>query len=268
MDPGEVAAGRTQIVAPQRFMEHAVAENVFAVTAMARRAGYMCGPALTKGPQGQIGTGLGQTVSIGEPTLIPPTVDISGTGQQFDIDGVRLVFQLTPGTEAPAEMNFYLPDHRALRTAENTSHTLHNILTIRGAQVCDARAWFSYLTETIGLWGRGWRWCLLPITGPPGDASGRWGFCAPSATCTPTCTTRRCGCVPPTARRRVTPGGLDTAGFRIVAATGGRQGGLETGRAKQTCSMTRHGYGLWLHYGASGVSREPADLIIAGRVRR
>ena len=120
---------------------------------MARRAGYMYGAALAKGPDGQIGTGLGQTTPTGETTLIPPTVEITTTGQELTIDGVRIVFQVTPGTEAPAEMNFYFPDHRALCAAENASHTLHNILTIRGALVRDAHAWAHYLTETIDLWG-------------------------------------------------------------------------------------------------------------------
>ena len=120
---------------------------------MSRRAGYLYGAALEKGPAGQIGAGLGQTTSTGEATLIPPTIEITETGQELVIDGVRIVFQITPGTEAPAEMNFYFPDLRALCTAENTSHTLHNILTIRGAEVRDAQAWASYLTETINLWG-------------------------------------------------------------------------------------------------------------------
>ncbi|MEZ5209489.1 alkyl/aryl-sulfatase [Gordonia sp. (in: high G+C Gram-positive bacteria)] len=149
----DVAEGRVAVIAPAGFMEHAVAENVFAGTAMTRRAGYMYGAALSKDPAGQIGAGLGQTTSTGEVSLIPPTVDVTHTGQELTVDGLRLVFQFTPGTEAPAEMNFYLPDRRALCTAENTSHTLHNILTIRGAQVRDARAWADYLTETIDLWG-------------------------------------------------------------------------------------------------------------------
>ena len=148
----QVAAGDLQVIAPQGFMHHAIAENVFAGTAMARRAGYMFGAALERGPTGQIGTGLGQTTSTGETTLIPPTVDITHTGQTLTIDGVEIAFQLTPGTEAPAEMNFYFPQHRALCTAENTSHTLHNILTIRGAVVRDAHAWAHYLTETLDLW--------------------------------------------------------------------------------------------------------------------
>jgi alkyl sulfatase BDS1-like metallo-beta-lactamase superfamily hydrolase len=149
----DVESGRCAVIAPEGFMEEAVAENVFAGVAMGRRAGYMYGAALPKGPTGQIGAGLGQTTSTGEPTLIPPTIDITATGQELTIDGVRIVFQVTPGTEAPAEMNFYFPDHKALCTAENTSHTLHNILTLRGALVRDARTWAAYLTETIDLWG-------------------------------------------------------------------------------------------------------------------
>ena len=148
----QVATG-LPIVAPVGFMEAAISENVYAGIAMGRRAGYMYGALLPKGPAGQIGTGLGQTISLGEPTLIPPTLDITHSGQELEIDGIRFVFQLTPGTEAPAEMNFYLPDFRALCTAENTSHTMHNIVTIRGAQVRDAHGWARYLTETIELFG-------------------------------------------------------------------------------------------------------------------
>ncbi|MCJ7439517.1 MAG: MBL fold metallo-hydrolase, partial [Acidimicrobiia bacterium] len=149
----DVDAGRVPVIAPEGFMGHAIAENVFAGTAMARRSAYMYGAVVEKGPAGQIGAGLGQTVPTGEATLIPPTVEITTTGQELTLDGVRIVFQVTPGTEAPAEMNFYFPDHRALCAAENTSHTLHNILTLRGAVVRDAHAWAHYLTETIDLWG-------------------------------------------------------------------------------------------------------------------
>jgi len=149
----DVDAGRFPVIAPEGFMGQAIAENVFAGTAMARRAAYMYGAVVEKGPGGQIGAGLGQTVPTGEATLIPPTVEITTTGQELTLDGVRIVFQVTPGTEAPAEMNFYFPDHRALCAAENTSHTLHNILTLRGAVVRDAHAWAHYLTETIDLWG-------------------------------------------------------------------------------------------------------------------
>ena len=149
----EDVAGGVPVIAPEGFLQHAIVENVYAGTAMARRAGYMYGAALDKDPAAQIGTGLGQTTSAGRVSLIAPTLDITHTGQELLIDGVRIVFQVTPGTEAPAEMNFYFPDHRALCSAENTSHTLHNIVTIRGAVVRDAHAWAHYLTETIDLWG-------------------------------------------------------------------------------------------------------------------
>lgn len=145
----EVAAGRCPILAPSGFVEHAVEENVYAGTAMARRAAYMYGAVLPRGPQGAVGAGLGPTTSTGTPTLITPTVDITHTGQTEVVDGVRIEFQLTPGTEAPSEMNFYFPDRRALCMAENATHTLHNLLTLRGALVRDPHVWAKYLTESI-----------------------------------------------------------------------------------------------------------------------
>ncbi|MFE1886669.1 alkyl/aryl-sulfatase [Streptomyces diastatochromogenes] len=151
VDAADVAAGRVPVIAPAGFLEHVAGENVFTGTAMARRAAYMYGAALPKGPAGQIGCGLGQTTSTGGVGLIAPTLDITATGQEETVDGVRIVFQLTPGTEAPAEMNFHLPDLRVLCVAENACHTLHNVLTLRGALVRDPSAWARYLTETIRL---------------------------------------------------------------------------------------------------------------------
>ncbi|WP_459545687.1 alkyl/aryl-sulfatase [Nocardia sp. X0981] len=141
------------ILAPAGFLEHAVSENVYAGNAMTRRADYMYGALLPKDPAGQIGTGLGTTTSTGTVTLIPPTVDITHTGQEAEIDGVRMIFQLTPGTEAPAEMNFLFPAHRALCLAENATHTMHNVLTLRGALVRDARVWARYLDEAVARFG-------------------------------------------------------------------------------------------------------------------
>ena len=149
----DVDAGRVPVLAPEGFLEHAVAENVYAGTAMARRAAYMYGAALDRGPRGQVGAGLGLTTSTGTFSLIPPTVDVTRTGQVEVVDGVRMVFQMAPGTEAPAEMHFHLPDFRALCTAENATHTLHNILTLRGAVVRDPHEWARYLTEMIDLFG-------------------------------------------------------------------------------------------------------------------
>ncbi|MEV7191718.1 alkyl sulfatase dimerization domain-containing protein [Streptomyces sp. NPDC093510] len=141
------------ILAPDGFMEHAVSENVYAGTAMQRRSGYMYGAQLPKSAVGQIGCGLGQTVSLGSIGLIPPTRDITETGQTETVDGVRFEFQMTPGTEAAAEMNFLLPELRAVCMAENATHTMHNIITLRGAQVRDARQWAHYLGESVVLFG-------------------------------------------------------------------------------------------------------------------
>ncbi|MFZ2526535.1 MAG: alkyl sulfatase dimerization domain-containing protein, partial [Rhodococcus sp. (in: high G+C Gram-positive bacteria)] len=105
--------------------------------------------ALPRGPRGAVGAGLGPTTSTGTPTLIAPTTDIDHTGQIETVDGVTLEFQMTPGTEAPAEMNFYFPQMRALCMAENATHTLHNLLTLRGALVRDPHVWSQYLTESI-----------------------------------------------------------------------------------------------------------------------
>ena len=147
----DVDEGRVQIIAPEGFVEHAISENVYAGTAMGRRAGYMYGAALPRGPEGGVGAGLGQTTSTGTVTLISPTVTITDTGQELTIDGVRIVFQMAPGTEAPAEMHFYFPDRRALCMAENATHTLHNLLTLRGAVVRDPHMWAHYLTEAIEM---------------------------------------------------------------------------------------------------------------------
>ncbi|MDF9877850.1 alkyl sulfatase BDS1-like metallo-beta-lactamase superfamily hydrolase [Cellulosimicrobium cellulans] len=149
----DVDAGRVPVVAPEGFTEHAVAENVYAGTAMSRRAGYMYGAALARGPQGQVGAGLGQTTSTGTVTLIPPTLWITTTGQEETVDGVRMVFQMAPDTEAPSEMLIWFPDHKALCAAEDATHNLHNLLTLRGAVVRDPHVWSRYLTETIDLFG-------------------------------------------------------------------------------------------------------------------
>ncbi|WP_460770725.1 alkyl/aryl-sulfatase [Nocardiopsis nanhaiensis] len=139
------------ILAPEGFLEHSVVENVYAGPAMLRRGMYYSGANLGTGHTGVVSMGLGPTVSVGTPGLVPPTVDIARTGQEEVVDGVRFVFQMTPGTEAPSEMNFLLPDHRALCMAENATHNMHNILTLRGAVVRDARVWSRYLNEAIQL---------------------------------------------------------------------------------------------------------------------
>jgi alkyl sulfatase BDS1-like metallo-beta-lactamase superfamily hydrolase len=145
----DVDSGAVAVLAPDGFVEHAVQENVYAGPAMTRRATYMYGTLLDRGPLGQVGCGLGQAPSTGEVAVIVPTIDIRETGETHTIDGVDIEFQMAPGTEAPAEMHFYFPRFRALCMAENATHNLHNLLTLRGALVRDPHAWSGYLTEAI-----------------------------------------------------------------------------------------------------------------------
>ena len=150
IDDDDVASGRVPVMAPAGFLEEAVRENVIAGPAMLRRAGYMYGGLLPADEQGLVGSGLGRTLPRGgEAGLIVPTDDIATTGEERVIDGVRIVFQLTPGTEAPAEMNFFFPDLRALCMAENCTCVMHNLYTPRGAHVRDGLAWSKYIHEAL-----------------------------------------------------------------------------------------------------------------------
>lgn len=143
-----------RIIGPDGFLEHAASENIYAGAAMARRSIYMYGEALDKSPTGQIGCGLGQATALGKSSLVAPNQSITEDGVlKPGIDGLEIVCQLTPGTEAPAEVNFFFPEYSALCMAENATHTLHNIQTLRGAPVRDARLWSRYLDESISLFG-------------------------------------------------------------------------------------------------------------------
>lgn len=153
VSPDDVASGKVQVIAPEGFLGHAIAENVYAGVAMGRRAGYMYGAALDRGPAGQVGAGLGQTTSVGTPGILLPSLEIRHTGETHTIDGLELEFQMAPGTEAPAEMHFYFPKYRAICMAENATHTLHNLLTLRGALVRDPHVWSRYLVEAIERFG-------------------------------------------------------------------------------------------------------------------
>ena len=153
VSPEEVAEREIPVLAPAGLLHHAVSENVYAGTAMGRRAGYMYGARLRRGPDGQVGSGIGQTTSLGTLTLIPPNLEVTATGQEETVDGVRMAFQLTPGTEAPAEMNFHFPDHGVLCIADNAMHGMHNTLTLRGAVVRNPHVWARYLDESIELFG-------------------------------------------------------------------------------------------------------------------
>ncbi|ABI40131.1 beta-lactamase domain protein [Shewanella sp. MR-4] len=153
VDEKDVKAGKVKIIASHGFTEHAVSENVIAGNAMGRRAIFMYGALLPRNEFGGVNGGLGQTTSTGLATLIEPTDIIEKTGDEMTVDGVKMVFQYTPGTEAPTEMNTWFPDKKALWMAENSTNTMHNILTLRGAQVRDALKWSGYLQDTIEMWG-------------------------------------------------------------------------------------------------------------------
>jgi alkyl sulfatase BDS1-like metallo-beta-lactamase superfamily hydrolase len=153
IDEADVRAGRVRVIAPAGFLEAAVSENVVAGNVMTRRGTYMYGALLPPGPQGHIDAGLGKGVpALGTQGLIAPTEEVSDTHTELVVDGVRIVFQVTPNTEAPSEMNFHFPDHRVLCMAENCTCTMHNLYTPRGAQVRDALAWSKYLQEAIDLY--------------------------------------------------------------------------------------------------------------------
>ncbi|WP_095083251.1 alkyl/aryl-sulfatase [Pseudomonas sp. Irchel s3h17] len=154
IDEADVKAGKVKVFAPAGFMEHVMSENVYAGNAMSRRAQFQFGSLLPRGDKGQVDAGMGKnTPSGGTITLIPPTDLISQELDTRTIAGIEVQFQLTPGTEAPSEMNLYLPQLRALCMAENATQMMHNILTPRGAPVRDAKAWSQYLDSSLARYG-------------------------------------------------------------------------------------------------------------------
>ena len=149
----DVVEGRAVVIAPQGFLEAAISENVLAGTVMIRRAMYMYGALLPKDAQGHVDTGLGKGLpALPSVALIAPTHEVTATGEELVMDGVRLVFQMTPGTEAPAEMNIFVPEERALCMAENCTANQHNVYTLRGAQVRDALMWSKYIDQSLELY--------------------------------------------------------------------------------------------------------------------
>ncbi|MFC5695935.1 alkyl/aryl-sulfatase [Pseudomonas sp. GCM10022186] len=154
VDEADVKAGKVRIYAPQGFMEHAISENVLAGTAMFRRSMFQSGVMVPKSERGQLDTGIGKGAPVGGTIgLIPPTDLIVQPLESHEIAGVQVEFQLTPGTEAPAEMNLYLPQLRALCMAENAVMTMHNVLTPRGAEVRDAKAWSKFIDDSLVRYG-------------------------------------------------------------------------------------------------------------------
>lgn len=151
VNEADVASGKVPVIAPEFFMDFAIAENVLAGNAMTRRATYQFGNGLDFNDKQGVGSGLGKSLSQGTMGLIPPTVYATKTGQEMTVDGVRIVFQMAHHSEAPSEMMFYFPDKKALCLSEVTSMHMHNVYTIRGAQARDALRWSKYINETMTL---------------------------------------------------------------------------------------------------------------------
>ncbi len=153
IDEKDVKTRKIKVLAPAGFLEAAISENVYAGNAMSRRAQYMYGLTLPKGSRGHVDAGLGKSTALGTPSLIAPTDTIHQTGETRTIDGITIEFQMAPGTEAPAEMLMYFPQFKALCAAEDATHTMHNLYTLRGAQVRDANRWWKALDETVDRYG-------------------------------------------------------------------------------------------------------------------
>ncbi|MCH7518991.1 MAG: MBL fold metallo-hydrolase [Candidatus Dadabacteria bacterium] len=150
----EVRSGKVKIIAPVGFMEHAISENVYAGNAMNRRLFYQYGSLLPKNPFGHVDQAIGKTVSTGVIGLIPPNVIIDKPVEELTVDGVEMIFQNTPGTEAPSEMNTYFPQFKAFWAAENITGTIHNIYTLRGAPVRDSLRWSKYINDALYMYGQ------------------------------------------------------------------------------------------------------------------
>jgi len=153
VDEADVRSGKVQIIAPRNFMQHAISEQVFAGNAMNRRMFYQYGVLLPASPYGYVGQGLAQGTAAGQTGLIPPSRIIEKDVEDLTVDGVKMIFQNTPNTEAPAEMNTWFPDMKALWTAENVTGVLHNIYTLRGTPVRDALAWSKYINVALYKYG-------------------------------------------------------------------------------------------------------------------
>ena len=149
----QAASGKIPVIVPEEFTEYSVSENLNAGTGMSRRAQYQYGVFLPKNEKGGMSIGIGMGQSKGTVSFIVPSYEVKKTGEKVTIDGVDIEFQLTPGTEAPSEMNAYFPQRKALWLAENCTGTLHNLYTLRGAQVRDGNAWAEYIMEAVVLFG-------------------------------------------------------------------------------------------------------------------
>ncbi len=154
VEEADVRSGKVKIIAPIGFMDHAVAENVYAGNAMSRRLFYQYGVLLPRSPFGHVDQSIGKNTAAGNLGLIPPNVIIEDRIEEMTVDGIRMIFQNTPGTEAPAEMNTYFPDMKAFWAAENITGTIHNIYTLRGALVRDALEWSKQVNVALYMFGQ------------------------------------------------------------------------------------------------------------------
>jgi len=149
----DAKSGKVKVIAPDRFMDYAVAENIIAGNAMGRRAQYQFGSTLPVGERGQIDTGLGKALARGTASLIPPNDLIKQTYETRTIDGVEIEFHLAPDSEAPSEMLMYFPQFKMLNMAEDATHNMHKLYTIRGAEIRDGRLWSRYISDAIERYG-------------------------------------------------------------------------------------------------------------------
>ena len=169
VDEGDVQSGKVQIIAPAGFMEHAIAENVYAGNAMSRRLFFQYGVLLPRSPFGHVDQSIGKNTAAGNTGLIRPNRYIEKDFEELTIDGVRMEFQNTPGTEAPAEMNTWFPQFKAFWAAENITGTIHNIYTLRGALVRDALAWSKHINVALYRYGQDAEYMFASHSWP------RWG---------------------------------------------------------------------------------------------
>ena len=154
VDEAQVIEGVVQIIAPKGFMAEAISENVYAGNAMSRRAGFQYGRNIPSSPFGQVDSAIGKGLAAGSTGLIAPTLVIENDYEEHTVDGVTMIFQNTPGTEAPAEMNTWFPQEKVFWAAENITATVHNVYTLRGALVRDALSWSKQINEALYRFGR------------------------------------------------------------------------------------------------------------------
>jgi alkyl sulfatase BDS1-like metallo-beta-lactamase superfamily hydrolase len=182
----DVRSGKILVIAPIDFMEHTISENVYAGNAMNRRLFYQYGLLLPASPHGYVGQGLGQAVSAGATGLIAPSRYVEAAIEEFEVDGVKMIFQNTPNTEAPREMNTYIPEMKALWMAENVIASLHNIYTLRGAPVRDLLNWSKYISQALYRFGLEAEVLFASHHWRVGATTGSRKFFAASAISTPT----------------------------------------------------------------------------------